>query len=47
MVRAIRPTLIVLSGAVLVLLAVGFANVSSLVLVQGTSRARELSIRTA
>jgi putative ABC transport system permease protein len=46
-VRAIRPTLIVLSSAVLVLLAVGFANVSSLVLVQGTSRARELSIRTA
>jgi putative ABC transport system permease protein len=46
-VRSIRPTLIVLSGAVLVLLAVGFANVSSLVLVQGSVRARELSIRAA
>jgi len=47
LVRPIRPTLIVLSCAVLVLLAVGFANVASLVLVQGSVRARELSIRTA
>jgi len=47
LVRPIRPTLIVLSCAVLVLLVVGFANVSNLVLVQGSVRARELSIRAA
>jgi putative ABC transport system permease protein len=46
-VQSIRPTLLVLWGAVFVLLAVGFANVANLVLVQGSVRARETSIRAA
>jgi putative ABC transport system permease protein len=47
LVRPIRPMLIVMTCAVLVLLAVGFANVSNLILVQGSVRGRELSIRAA
>jgi putative ABC transport system permease protein len=47
MVQPLRPALLVLRSSVLLLLTIGFANVANLLLVQGSVRARELSIRTA
>jgi putative ABC transport system permease protein len=46
-VQPIRSALVVLWAAVGVLLLIAFANVSNLLLMQGTIRARELSLRTA
>ena len=46
-VRSIRPTLLVMWAAVLLLLTIAFANIANLVLTQGSLRAREMSIRTA
>jgi putative ABC transport system permease protein len=46
-VQPVRPALLVLWASVLLLLTIGFANVANLLLVQGSVRARELSIRTA
>ena len=46
-VQPIRSALVVLWAAVGVLLLIAFANVSNLLLMQGSIRARELSLRTA
>lgn len=46
-VGGIRPTLLVLQGGVLLLLAIACANVANLLLVRGHARLREFSIRAA
>jgi len=47
MVEPVRASLLVLWAAVGVLLLIAFANVANLLLMQGSVRARELSLRTA
>jgi putative ABC transport system permease protein len=47
LVGGIRPTLLVLQGGVLLLLAIACANVANLLLVRGHARLREFSIRAA
>ena len=47
MVESVRPALLVLWAAVGVLLVIAFGNLTNLLLMQGSARARELSIRTA
>jgi len=47
MTEGVRSQLFVLWGAVGVLLVIAFANVANLLLMQGSLRARELSLRTA
>ena len=46
-VRGMSKTLYLLFGAVALLLAIGCGNVSILLLARGTSRQRELAVRTA
>jgi putative ABC transport system permease protein len=47
MVEGVRTGILMLWGTVALVLLIGAANVANLLLMQGTSRARELSIRTA
>ncbi len=46
-VAAIRPTLVLLAGGVLVLLLIGAVNVTNLLLIRASSRGRELALRQA
>jgi predicted permease len=46
-VEGVRPALLMLWGAVALVLLAGAANIANLLLMQGVSRVRELSIRTA
>jgi putative ABC transport system permease protein len=46
-VQAVRTSLLVLWGAVAVLLVIAFANVAGLLLMEGSLRGRELSLRSA
>jgi predicted permease len=47
LVQSVRPALLALWGAVGLLLVVGAVNIANLLLMLGSARARELSIRTA
>ena len=47
LVRGVRPTLLLLWGGVLFVLAIGAVNITNLVLIRSSSRLRELATRQA